>query len=558
MTPIAEHDSPQRWTLRGYLDIALRRRWYIIASTIIAVIAVLSYSLTQSPRYEASTILLLRPQMGLQIFSGQSVNAIRSLSNEVSLIQSEAIADLVKQKLGHSAKISAVPSDDADVITLRARAANAEDAALIANTFAEVYLKSRAEESVSNSLSAAAEIQSRLDKANADLIALNQPLDSLTIRIKSAIDLSEQHALEDEYSKLASQSEAQRAELSKQQSFLREQLDRLTVSSKIADGQNATVLERATAPSEPVAPRPLRDLLFGIFAGLAFGLALALLRDQLDDSVRSEPDVNRAWPQLPVLAAIPKMPKGSAAERSQLVSLNQSPGSSLAEAYRTLRTAIGFITIGDSLPIIQITSSVAGEGKTTTTANLIASLAEAGVPTLGICCDLRKPKLHEHFGISNDVGLSSLIIGTHTMAEAIVPAPNVPNASIIACGPIPPNPSELLSQQRTIDLISEAATLGYGAIVLDSPPALPVTDAIIISQFATATVVVARSGVSERLLARSLNQLSRARANVVGVVLNAAKLETPNLGYYSDYYYRESDTDGPVAAASSLHTASDG
>lgn len=217
------------------------------------------------------------------------------------------------------------------------------------------------------------------------------------------------------------------------------------------------------------------------------------------------------------------------------------PKSPVSEAYRTLRTNIQFSSFDDRVKTIVITSSGPGEGKSTTAANLAVSLAQGGHNTILVDCDQRKPKIHKTFKLSNQIGLSNLLIGEASFEEAIHKT-TVDKLSVLTSGIKPPNPAELLSSskmQRFITSLKEK----YDYIILDTPPVIMVTDAQVLAKYADGCLLVVASREAEREAAvKAKELLEKVNAKVLGVVLN--KLDTSkngNYGYYYQYYYGNED-----------------
>lgn len=220
--------------------------------------------------------------------------------------------------------------------------------------------------------------------------------------------------------------------------------------------------------------------------------------------------------------------------------VQDNPKSPVSEAYRTLRTNIQFSNFDDKLSTILITSSGPAEGKSTTSSNLALTLAETGSKVLLIDCDLRKPSIHKKFNISNNRGLSNLLIGQYKFAD--VAQKYSDNLCILTSGTIPPNPSEMLSSKK-MKLFLEEAKAKFNYIILDTPPVIAVTDAQILSTMADGVLLVIASGQAEIAAAqKSKELLERVNANILGVVLNKAEVhKNKNYGYYH-YYYGEDGT----------------
>jgi capsular exopolysaccharide synthesis family protein len=210
------------------------------------------------------------------------------------------------------------------------------------------------------------------------------------------------------------------------------------------------------------------------------------------------------------------------------------PKSPITEAYRTLRTNIQFSSFDKKIKTIVITSTGPGEGKTTTSSNLAVAMAQGGHKTLILDCDLRKPRIHRVFNISNQIGLSNLLIGEKKFEE-VVHKTEVYNLFVLTSGVKPPNPSELLASSKMQNLI-EMLKESYDYVIIDTPPVIMVTDAQILSKYADGCLIVVSSGESDKIAAqRAKELLQKVDANILGVVLN--KLDTSKKGHY-EYYYQ--------------------
>jgi non-specific protein-tyrosine kinase len=256
----------------------------------------------------------------------------------------------------------------------------------------------------------------------------------------------------------------------------------------------------------------------------------------MDDSIRTKEDLERAGSGMPVLGLIPTVINWKDKAKPSLVSLVE-PTSSAAEAYRSLRTSIQFLAVDSPLHLLQTTSAREEEGKTTTVANLGVAFAAAGERTLIICCDLRRPRIHEFFGLSNEVGLTSLLLGRMPLGEAIQPVPGQELLYLLASGPLPANPSEVLQSKPMARIIEEVRTT-VDKVLIDCPPVIPVTDAVALSSAVDATLLVASGKNSHaRAVARAVELLEQVNAPLVGTVLNSAPTESRYADNY--YYYRD-------------------
>ena len=292
------------------------------------------------------------------------------------------------------------------------------------------------------------------------------------------------------------------------------------------------------------------------------GIGLSFLLDYLDDSIRTSDDIGRNL-GLPTLALIPHQEAMSKKELTELEEgeVNESvhslalialkdTRSPVAEAYRHLRTSLLFSSAGNPPQTILVTSSQPSEGKTTTAINTAVALAQSGTEVVIIDCDLRRPRLHSHFGMTNSHGLTNYLSGEKNTENLLKPVPDLPNLKIITSGPIPPNPAELLSSSEMKNLL-QFLKGNYKHVILDSPPAISFTDAAILSTLVDGVVLVAKAGSSSiHLMRRFKQRLAGLGTRIYGVVLNGVKPNSLEYGYYGyDYsydYYANSDDDTPL------------
>ncbi|MDQ6785707.1 MAG: polysaccharide biosynthesis tyrosine autokinase [Acidobacteriota bacterium] len=330
----------------------------------------------------------------------------------------------------------------------------------------------------------------------------------------------------------------------------------LEVTSSKPD--NLTISNRAQKPGGPIGPNRSRNILIAFLISLSAGIGLAFLLDYLDDSVRTSDDIGR-YLGLPTLALIPHQSSGDkrklniAAGKSgdsnsslALVSLRDNR-SAIAEAYRHLRTSLLFSSAGKPPQTILVTSSQPSEGKTTTAINTAITLAQAGADVVIIDCDLRRPRLHSHFGLENGNGLTNYLSGEKNTDNLLKPYAGLPKLKVITSGPIPPNPAELLSSGEMKNLL-QFLKGNYKHVIIDSPPAISFTDAAILSTLVDGVILVAMAGKSSMHLIRRFKQrLGTIGARIYGVVLNGVRLNSVEYNYYgygytSDYYANHDDS----------------
>ena len=315
---------------------------------------------------------------------------------------------------------------------------------------------------------------------------------------------------------------------------------------------NIKISSHATVPGGPIGPQRLRNIIIALLLSLAFGVGLAFLMDYLDDSVRTSEDVSRHL-GLPTLALIPHhsftdkkglslIPKNGNGNGngnlspSALIAFEER-NSPMAEAYRHLRTSLLFSSAGKPPQTILVTSSQPSEGKTTTAINMAITLAQGDADVIIIDCDLRRPRLHNHFGLSNTHGLTNYLSGEKSTDNLIKTSPLLPRLKIITSGPIPPNPAELLSSNEMKNML-QFLRGRFKHVIIDSPPALSFTDAAILSTVVDGVVLVAMTGKSSIHLMRQFKlRLSAIGARIYGVVLNGVKAGSMDYDYYGTGYY---------------------
>jgi non-specific protein-tyrosine kinase len=236
-----------------------------------------------------------------------------------------------------------------------------------------------------------------------------------------------------------------------------------------------------------------------------------------------------------VLGLIPAVKNWKDKTATEVVSLS-APTSPAAEAYRNLRTSVQFLALDRPFRVLEFTSPTAAEGKTTTVANLGVALAWAGQRVIIVCCDLRRPRIHEFFGLSNGVGFTSVLLGQASVTEACQLVPGQERLAVMASGPLPLNPSEVLISGRTGELL-DSARAQADIVLLDCPPVIPVTDAAVLSRRCDATFLVASArDTSGRAVGRAVEVLSQVGAPLVGTILNRVTADD-GYGYAPRYEY---------------------
>lgn len=302
-----------------------------------------------------------------------------------------------------------------------------------------------------------------------------------------------------------------------------------------AKGGTAMILDSA-ARATSVSPSVSRGLLFAGVLGLVTGIALALVLEALDDTIHAPEDITRET-DTTFLGMVPLLETGA----EDLITVI-APKSPPAEAYRTLRSNINFSLLDQPARRFLVTSAGAGEGKSATAANLAVVFAQAGQSVLLVDTDLRRPSLHRLFHCESTRGLTNILVGESTIDD-VVQDTHVEGLRLVASGPLPPNPAEMLdsaAMQRLIDELANHADV----VIFDSPPAIVLTDAVILSSKIDRTILVAEAGqVTREAFGEAIRLITNARGNILGVILNKLRLSASDYYYY--YYYYDYSRETP-------------
>lgn len=527
--------------LHGILRLLRRRRWTIVVAVLVVTVPALVVSFLAQPVYEATAKVLLRPA-AVSVFDADAVRreeVALDVQGEIEVMESEPVRASVLGKLGKAPRVSVRPDTQTNsgasvnrtaVIVITAKSADRRDAAAVANAYGSAYVDVRRQQASDALVAASQRLQAKIQELGSEAAALDAQLAAMPLPERSA--------------PAARSADQRRGSLLEQQALFKRRFDQLQVDASLVTG-GAQVVRPATAPTSPASPKPVRNGLLALFVGLNLGVGLAFAREHLDERLKSKEDVERVVAQLPVLGIVPAVPNWKDRLKPKVVSLTD-PGSGPAEAYRSLRTSLQFT--GVELPYrLQVTSPNAGEGKTTTLANLAVAFARVGRRVVVVCCDLRRPRLHEFFGVENDVGVTSVLNDGFPLGRALKPVAGLPHIAVLTAGPRAENPSELVASTATRELIAHIQGR-CDVVLVDSAPVLPVSDAAVLSDHVDATLVVASAGKTTRTeLRRSLDILRQVDAPVIGVVINqVAHQDTYQEGY--SYEYQDGGRRGPAHA----------
>lgn len=512
--------------IRHYLRTLRRRKWAVAVVALVVTAAAVALSVVQTPIYQATANLLIQEPAttaNSSVFSQTNqaqTNVSVLVGTQIEIVTSRPVRDAVAKQLGSAPPVSVAEVGQTEVVAVRGSSTNPARAAQVANAWSNAYISFTRTQDINSDVATAAQIQSQVTNLQKQIDAIDAQVAAAAPTDKATVEAN---------------LGPQRDNLVTQQGIFAQDLDELQVNSSLRTGA-AQLVTPAQAPTSPSSPKPTRNALLGLGVGLLLGVSLAFVLEGFDECVTSLNDLDESSHGLPNLALIPQVTAWKARDEARVVSIDE-PRSAAAEAYRTLRTAIQFVGLDHAARIIQITSPNATEGKTTSLANLGVALANAGQRVCLCCCDLRRPRIHEFFSLDNTVGLTSVILGETSLSSAIKSVPGTDNLSLLASGPQPPNPSELLASHRAGEVIAALATL-FDVVLLDCPPVLPVTDAAVLSGVADATLLVVTAGVTARReVTRAVQVLEQVHAPLIGTVLNGVTAETGG-GYYRYSQYK--------------------
>jgi polysaccharide biosynthesis transport protein len=490
----------------------VRERWWIPAlTTVVCTGVALAVSLTQAKQYEASASLLFRsPEFSSALFGSSvfepSLDPSRESTTHMQLVQSRAVARGVREKLGLKErpsdllqKVEVEERTNSDVVDVRVRDENPRLAASLAGEFANQYVVFRQRADRRKIFDAEALIRNRLTRLTSE-------------------DATQRQQLEGALQKL--------------------------VALEAVQTGNAELIDRAEVPTVAASPQTKRDVLVAFIVSLTLGLGLAFLTDLLDRRVKSSEEFEELY-RVPTLVTVPH--STFAARRSR------DEGAAF-EPFRILNSSLGYLSVSRPLRRVLVTSAIAEEGKTTVAVNLARAVALTGSSVALVEADLRRPSLQRH--IEEDptaMGLTNALVGRESIADLMVyfnPGDLTPSGvrntthpfddarglvGVLASGPLPPNPSELLRSERAVEVFEEIAET-HDFVIVDAPPLLPVADAQVLlgHDFVDACLIVARVNKTTRDQARRARAiLDQAKVERVGLVVSGVGDTAGGYEYYS-------------------------
>jgi len=515
-------------------QLGIVRKWFplLVAGVVLSAGAAFGLSSIQQRIYEAKATLIVGQALQVLNPNVDQLNVSQRLSATYAAVATKrpALEAVISQlSLNQTPEqlakhVFADAPTDSTLLTITADDPDPNTAAAIANGLAQLLITSSpAIQGVQSDLQAS--IQAQL-KATLDQIEATQ-------------------AQVERLGALASPTPANVSTLENLQGrlvTLRSTYASLLSASAQSASNLLTVVEPAIAPDTPISPKTLLNTLLAAIVGLLLATAVAAIVEYLDDRVKNS-DAVQETAGLSTLGSVGRMSIGLGRPEFYRLATLINPRSGVAEAYRTLRTNIEFASVDTPVRTLLVTSSRPHEGKTVTAANLAVAYAQADRRTILVDADLRKPGVHTMFGIPNEDGLTTMLRDEKVSVARIATATEQANLRIVTTGPLPPNPAELLGSQRmrrAVDKLKAEAEI----VIFDTPPVQVVVDAVVMSAYLDATVLVVDVGRSRRgALRQSGEALARANAKVLGVILN----RIPGVSRSSDHgYYHEDVVDTKI------------
>ena len=500
--------------LADYLRIVWQRKWTIVVITLLAVAAAAVWSSNWVPLYRSSAQVLI--EVGQGTFEGST--GFVNLTTEAQIASSEEVADTAAEDLDFEGSLDAIrsglsvaPESDSEILTFSYTALRPEVAQARAQAFAEAYTEFRQRELLERALAAQEPIRNAIAEKE-------QELNDAQEELGSTDDPAIQADLQREIDSLSSDID-----------FLEQQ----QLLQAPTPAEFGTVIEDARVPLAPIGTGRLRTIALALIAGVALGIGIVFLRERLDESLRSREDLE-AHVSAPVLAIVPKVRNWRNRNDAYLVTVEEFD-SAASEAYRTLRIGLMFASTVPGSSVFLITSAEAGEGKSTTTANLGVAHAAAGKRVIVVSADLRRPRLDAFLRTRSSQGLTNVLAGEVDLEKALRTVKGAPNLRLLPSGPIPGNPAELLSSYAMVELIARLREQS-DVVLMDAAPVLAVSDAIALSARVDGVLLVADANTSRRRsIAQAARMLRQVNANIVGAVLGNAS--GTRWGYDSRHYH---------------------
>ncbi len=522
-------DEPE---LSDYLRI-LRRRWpWVLLPFLLLIGLATAFTLNQPALYCSTAQVLIADSEAQVAIQGDSnvFVASRDLANEINVAYSDTVRGEVVSQLGVDPDVAVTGDADSDVLWFRGCGSTAEDSTLYANTWANVYVATKQQQAADSIQAAVGGFQDRLAELRERRQEVRQPLDDLEDQLAAASDAS-QPGIQVRVDRLSADLAVELGLIDTQIQTIASTITLLELDSELARTGTARVIQIAAPPNNRSNAPLSRNLVLGGVIGLILGAAVALLVDNLDRSIKTAEDIVG----VPVLGSIPRPGRDLAGVDLSLATMNYT-GSAVAEGYQKVRTAVEFALLGRKITSLLITSPDQAEGKTTTSTNLAWAMSAVDHRVVLADVDFRRPRIHDVFGCPPEPGLSdNLLHGTPLNKLALRVDDDRSNMVIIPTGAQPPSPGDFVASPAFSGLLRNLEAEA-DLVILDSPPVLPVSDALSIARQVDGVIIAARAGkTSTSELTKAVENLRAVGADVLGVCLIGVRADHPQYGYGYGY-----------------------
>lgn len=522
-----------------YTNLLWRWAWLLVLCALLAGGIAYWISRHQTPVYQATTLVMINVAPTSQTVDYSSVTTSEELAATYSqLMTSKPVLDGVAKRLNlavfpATASVQASPVTNTQLMTVIVEDTNAKRAALLANALVQVF----SDQLQADQSSRYADSQKSTED---QLTSLEQQIQTTSNALAALGTGSSNQA---EYDQL------QTALTQYRQSYA--SVFQSYEDIKLAEAQSSsgiTQKDPATTPDAPIKPQPVRNAILAAVVGLMIACGVVFLIEFLDDTIRDPQEITRKW-GLPVLGVIASY---DTSDGNMLITAKQ-PRSPVSEAFRSLRTNLQFSSVSFPIHKLLVTSASPKDGKTTIAANLGSIIAQSGRSVVVVDADLRRPMIHKILQLSNRVGLTDQFLRPQSDFDGALKKTEVDGFQALTSGSLPPNPSELLGSERMSGILNQL-TNQFDTVIIDAPPMILVTDALVLAPAVDGVLVIVKPSVTKRAgLKYLLDQLHQVKANVIGVVLNDVQINRSRHYYYHGYYrkYRKDypyteDTSGPA------------
>ena len=539
---ITAHYAPSI-DLKQYARLLWRWSWLVVICALLAGAAAYMVSINTVPVYRSSNKLMINEARNGTttnysdiLASERAARTYAELLKRPSTLRTALVQLGLDPDSGIAGQISAVnvsPVRDTQLVNLTVEGTNPQLLAAVANSLPQVFVAELRQVQSGRFADSKSNLEDQLEQFSLQIEKAELQLAELEARTRTAQE-------EIEYNRLSNSiTQYQSSYANVLQSYETLRL------AEVQSIDNIAIMEPAKVPSSPIRPRTLTNTLLAMAVGAMLALGTIFLIEFLDDRIRTPDDLRRVA-DIPVLGTIGKSPGKNAIKEGpeSLISVTQ-PRHPIVEAYRRLRTNLQFYNVDTELKSMVVTSANAGEGKSTSAANLAVVMAQSGLSVILVDADLRKPTQHHRFGLSRKPGLSEALLAPNPY-HISVPIPKVPNLRVMTCGEKVPNPAEILGSKRMKQMVEELHQYA-DVIIFDTPPLMAVTDAQVVGRYTDGVIVVIDTqATSGGAVHRALESLVQVNVPIMGAVLN--RMTNSARGYYyyytNDYYYSDSDDDG--------------